>query len=82
MLSLETINKDTIWVVKMQGWRDSGTYDEMKRLAESDECRDFDVACEQPEHLKPFWDAYWEYEKEHGFTYIDQFYEVWSVQKT
>ena len=78
MLTLETIKRDTLWVAKMQGWRHVGTYEETKRLADSDECRDFDVCANQPEHLRPFWDALWEYEREHGFQYIDEFYKIWE----
>jgi len=79
MLTLETITKDTIWVAKMNGWREAGPYEQMKHLAESDECRDFDIAAEQPEHLKEFYDAYFDYEREHGWTLIPDFYNnVWE----
>lgn len=81
MLTLETINRDTLWVVKMTGWRKCGTMDEIKYLAESDECRDCDLAAEQPEHLREFYEAYFEYEGKHGFTYIPDFYEIWKKDK-
>ena len=78
MLTLETIKKDTIWVVKMNWGRLSGTYEEMKPYIEADDednyCRDHDISCEQPEHLKEFYDGYWEYDREHEFTFIDDYY--------
>ena len=82
MLSLETILKDTIWVVKMQGWRMSGTYDEMKPYAEDEDCRDFDISAFQPEHLSNFYDKYFEYENEHGWITIPEFYNnVYSMRE-
>ena len=85
-LSLETILKDSIWVVKMNWGRLSGTYEEMKPYIEMDEedsyCRDHDLCCEQPEHLKDFYDGYWKYDEEHGFTTIQDYYEkVYAVNK-
>ena len=71
MLTLEQILKDTIWVVKMQGYRMSGTYEEMKHYADSEECRDFDICCEQPEHLMDFYEKYFAYD---GFITIQDFY--------
>lgn len=44
IISLEIIKKDTVWVAKMCGWRAVGTYDEVKRFAEDEKCRDFDMA--------------------------------------
>ena len=52
MLTLETILSDSIWVAKMNGWRQTGTYDELSDLREDEDCRDFDLCAEQPEHLK------------------------------
>lgn len=75
MPSLETILKDTRWVAKMTyGFRHVGTYDELEEYRESEECRDFDICCSQPEHLKEFYNKYFEYEKQHGFTTIQDFY--------
>ena len=77
-LSLETIMKDTIWVAKMTYGRHSGTYEEMKHFSRSDECRDFDICAYQPEHLKEFYEAYFNHEKEHGFTTIQEFYKIYT----
>lgn len=79
MLSLEKIMNESLWVAKMQGYRMSGTYEEMRPYFEDEDCRDFDLAANQPEELKPFYDAYWEYDRKHGFTTIQDFYKVWSV---
>ena len=75
MLSLETIMKDSMWVAKMVGWREVGTYEEIGHLAESEDCRDFDLCAKQPDHLKSFFDAYFGYEKAHGWITIPKFYE-------
>ena len=74
-LSLETILKDTRWVVKMTYGRFAGTYDEIKCLSESEECRDFDICFHQPEHLKDFYDGLFKYEYENGFITIQEYYE-------
>lgn len=71
MLSLEQIMKETIWVAKMQGYRVTGTYEEMTPYRESEECRDFDICCEQPEQLKDFYDKYFQHE---GWITIQDFY--------
>lgn len=82
-LTLEQIKKDTIWVAKMQGWRETGTYEEIGFLREDEDCRDFDICAVQPDHLKDFYDRYFEYEREHGFTIIQDFYnEVYSKKET
>ena len=86
MLTLEQIKKDTIWVVKMNWGRLSGTYDKMLPYIEEDDeysyCRDYDVCCEQPEHLKEFYDGLFKYEEEHGYTLIDDYYNnVYSKRK-
>lgn len=79
MLTLETIKKDSLFVVKMQGWRTVGTFDETHHLMESPECRDYDLCAKQPDHLKEFYDAYWDYELANGFVDVDEFYNsVWS----
>ena len=75
MLTLETIKKDTIWVVKMQGWRDSGTWDEIKNLAQSEECRDCDISANQPsEELQEFWNELYDYGE---FITLDDFYPIY-----
>lgn len=74
MLKLETILKDTLWVAKMHGWRECGTYAEIEELAESAECREIDIAAQQPEHLKEFYDLYFAYDRQHGFITVQDFY--------
>lgn len=82
MLTLDTILKDTVWVAKMVGYRDKGTMDEIGFLRDREDCRDFDLCAEQPEHLKEFYDKYFEYEREHGFTIIQDFYnDVYSKEE-
>ena len=77
MLSLETIMNDTIWVAKMTyGSRHVGTYDEIKSYAESDECRDFDICCNQPDHLKKFYEDYFEYGRKNGFMTVQKYYNT------
>lgn len=75
IITLDTIEKDTLWVAKMQGWRETGTYAEIGHLAKSEDCRDFDLAAKQPDHLKPFFDMYWKYNEEHGWITIPEFYK-------
>ena len=74
LIPLETIEKEAIWVAKMQGYRESGTYAEIGHLAKSEECRDFDLAAKQPAHLKIFFDEFWKYTEEHGFITIPDYY--------
>ena len=76
MLSLETILKDTIWVAKMTWGRYSGTYEEVGHYSDSDSCRDFDLCCKQPEHLKEFYDGFFNYTETHGFITIQDYYKV------
>ena len=71
MLTLKQIMSESIWLVKMNGYRLTGTYDEMKPYAESEDCRDFDLCAEQPEHLKEFYDKYFEHE---GFITVQEYY--------
>ena len=80
-LTLETIMRDTIWVAKMTYGRFTGTYDELEYYRNSEECRDFDISCKQPKHLQDFFSDYTEYECEHGFTYIQDFYKIWSEEQ-
>ena len=71
MLTLDQILKDTIWVAKMQGYRMTGTYDEIREYAESEECRDCDICADQPKHLKDFYDKYFAH---HGWITVQDFY--------
>lgn len=77
MLNLETIMKDSIWVAKMNGWRESGTYDQIGHLFNDEDCRDFDLCAEQPEHLKEFYDMYFKHD---GFITIQDFYKDYYVK--
>lgn len=86
MLSLETIKKETLWVAKMNGFREIGTYDALKSYRESDECRDFDTICSQgqPEHLRQFWKDYEEQDDlpyEDRLFLIDDFYAKWVKEQ-
>ena len=81
ILSLEEIEAKTQWVAKMQGYRMTGTYEELKSYREDEECRDFDICCEQPEELKDFYDKYFAYNEKHGWITIPEFYNtVYAVQ--
>ena len=75
-LSYEIIEKDTLWVAKMQGWRQVGTYAEVKHLFHDPECRDFDTVCAdgQPEHLRDFYNEYYTYCGIHGWMLIPDYY--------
>ena len=75
VISLEEIQRDTIWVAKMQGYRVTGTYEELEYERNSEDCRDFDISCQQPDHLKEFYDAYMEYESKNGWITISEFYK-------
>ena len=83
-LSYETIEKDTLWVAKMQGWRQVGTYAEVGHLFNDPECRDFDTLCidGQPEHLRPFYTEYFDYcEKNEWITIPDYYNKVYNPAK-
>lgn len=79
MLTYEEIMKNTRWIIK---------FDDRPRVAcesteemhwyrdnYADSIRDIDLACTQPDCVKDFYDAYWKYDEEHGFTIIKDFYE-------
>lgn len=82
-LTLEYIHKNTIWVAKMNGYRQTGTYEELKPLFDSEDCRDHDVCCQQPTpELQRFWEELWQYEDQHGFQFVDDYYNnVYNPQK-
>lgn len=81
-LTLEQIQKDTIWVAKMQTGRIVGTWAEVEHLADSDDCRDCDICAEQPEHLKAFYDEYLKYTREHGWMIIPDYYHTVYEKQT
>ena len=82
MLTLKQIMDEAIWVVKMQGWRTSGTYAEIERYAKDEECRDCDLAAQQPEHLQEFFDRFWKWSSEHGFITVQDYYkDVYLVEE-
>lgn len=73
-LTLETIMADTLWVAKMTyGARYVGTYEELSSYGESEDCRDFDICANQPEHLRDFYDRYFSYCEENGWTIIPEY---------
>ena len=80
MLSFGKIMDDALWVAKMQGWRECGTYDEIGHLAKDEDCRDFGLAARQPEHLREFFDGYFSHMAKHGAIlmrdYYDRFYRM------
>lgn len=80
MLTFETIKKDTRWVAKMNGYRVSGTYDEVSKYADDEECRDFDISCKQPDHLKEYYDMYFG-QVEAPIYMLKDFYEKVYVPK-
>ena len=84
MMTLDAIKNETIWVAKMVGYRLTGTYAEMKKYAEREDCRDFDVCATQPtKELQEFWNACWKYEEEtHRWLMLDEFYEIWASDAT
>lgn len=61
MLSLDKILNECLWVAKMQGYRVSGTYDEIGDLADDEDCRDFDLAAKQPDDLMDFFEGFFQY---------------------
>lgn len=55
-LSLQEILNKTIWVAKMCGYRLTGTYEQIKKYRDDEDCREFDIVCSagQPEELRDF----------------------------
>ena len=74
MLTLETILNESLWVAKVGGCRFVGTYSEVEHWYDDEDWRDTDLAAEQPEHLKEFYDAYFKYDREHGFITVQDYY--------
>ena len=84
MLTLDYINAETIWVLKLQGYRltckGSELAEKLKRY--EDELRDHDVVIwqHQPKELQEFWHAYenanYIFNRRDLF-YIDDFYKEW-----
>ena len=73
MLSLQKILDESLWVAKMQGYRVSGTYDEIGYLAESEDCLDFDLAATQPEDLMDFFEGFFKFGR---FVTIQDYYHT------
>jgi len=75
-IAYEIIDRDTLWVAKMQGHRQVGTYAEVGHLFQDPECRDFDTVCVdgQPEHLRPFYTEYFAYCAKEGWISIPDYY--------
>lgn len=82
MLTLDTILKDSMWVAKVGGCRFVGTYAEIEHWYDDEDWKDTDLCAEQPEHLKPFYDAYFKYDRENGFITVQDFYnKVYAQSK-
>lgn len=80
MLSYEKIMAETVFVAKMTGWRRVGTRAEIGYLADEESCRDFDAVCSegQPEHLRPFYEAYEaNLESPNHIFFLKEFYDEW-----
>ena len=74
-LTLDYIKENTIWVAKMNGYRVTGTDAEIGHLFHDENCRDYDVCCQQPtSELQRFWEELWQYEDQHGFQFVDDYY--------
>ena len=78
---------DSIWAVELDDgygrhWV-TGTYAEVEWAMESEDFSDCDLCCNQPDHLKPFMDAYMAHQygpERNGFMTIPEFYEkVWAA---
>lgn len=82
MLTLDQIMNESVWVAKMQGWRQVGTYAEVGHLASDEECRDFDLCANQPEHLQAFFESFWDWSGKHGFITVPEYYkDVYLVEQ-
>lgn len=84
MLDLEYIKKNTLWVARMTfGTRFTGTYDEIKKYENDEECKDIDILASkgQPKELQKFYESY-EYATSRmnrsDLFSIDDFYREWS----
>lgn len=75
MITREEIQSKTVFVVKMQGWRDVGTWEQIKHLAQDEDCRDCDICAKQPTpELQDFWNAHDEAMRKGGFIKAEDFY--------
>ena len=81
-LTLNEVMDNTIWVAKMNWGRITGTYKEIERYAQSEDCRDHDVCCKQPTaELQHFWDSYNEYcDTNHKWMTVQQYYPIYAAQ--
>ena len=80
-ITRETINNNLLWAVELETpygrhWV-TGTHDEIAWAFDSDEFSDCDLCADQPECIRPFLDAYWAYDREHGFTTIPEFMDIY-----
>lgn len=78
LLNWSEIHMNTVYVVKMTWGRMSGTIPEIWEYIHSDECRDYDVASEQPtKELNHFWNGYYDFiQRYSGVISPKEFYEV------
>lgn len=82
MLTLDQVMNESIWIAKMNWGRMSGTYEEMKVYAESEDCRDFDLCAQQPEHLQEFFDGLWAWSEANGWITIPEYYkDIYLVEQ-
>ena len=82
-LSWDYIDKNTLWVAKMMGYRKVGTYEELKPYMDSPELRDVDTLVweAQPEELQEFHKDYTYaiYEQNrHDLFYLKDFHNEWQ----
>lgn len=82
-LPWEIVDKNTLWVAKMMGYRKVGTYDELKPYLESPDLRDVDTLVweQQPKELQEFYKDY-QYATydlgRHDLYYLQDFYKEWQ----
>lgn len=81
-LTLQEIMDNSIWVARMTYGRIVGPYKEIQHYADMDECKDFDVVCEQPTaELQHFWDSYNDYcDTNCTWMTIQQYYPIYAAQ--
>ena len=89
-ITLETITNDTIYAVEIEdnygrNWI-TGTMAELTpvldRLETSEDewLSDIDIACNQPEHLLPYFEAYEAFRREHRWVPMspEEFFPIWK----
>ena len=85
IISLEEIKKNTRWAIELDDgygrhWV-TGTWPEVEWAFQSEDFSDCDICANQPEGIKEFYDAYFEYcmaNKCYGLSH-EEFYDIWSA---